>query len=263
MGDVEGLDAVEARGRRSARAWRAPRRRRSTSQNGCAQTATPPAPWISSIASLDGRRLALAEGRPALDQVGDEERRGLGQLLALEPRRVVRVRRPPPGPGAGGRSSARGRARVQQRRRPRPSRSARAPRSSAARAASRSPRERASCSSSGCVRRIDQVAADVQVGGGGVEDRDLDAGDQRDADARRRRRPPPSTPSTLSWSVSASSSTPAAWAAPTTAAGASSPSEWVEWLCRSKVGGCHRAWSVLQQAQHRVSAESQRADKPG
>ena len=46
-----------ARRRRTRRAWRAPRRSRSRSQNGCAQTATPPAAWITSIACATVGRL--------------------------------------------------------------------------------------------------------------------------------------------------------------------------------------------------------------
>ena len=45
------------------------------------------------------------------------------------------------------------------------------------------------------------------------------------------------TPSTVSWSLSASNSTPACAAAATTSCGSSAPSEWSEWLWRSKVGG--------------------------
>ena len=45
------------------------------------------------------------------------------------------------------------------------------------------------------------------------------------------------TPSTVSWSLSASNSTPACAAAATTSRGSSAPSEWSEWLWRSKVGG--------------------------
>ena len=62
------------------------------SQNGCAHTATPPAPWISSIASSTVGRLALAEGRLALDQIGDQEGGRVQQALGREPLAVLRHR---------------------------------------------------------------------------------------------------------------------------------------------------------------------------
>ena len=56
---------------------------------------------------------------------------------------------------------------------------------------------------------------------------------QRDAvRAAPRPRPPPS-PAVVSWSVSATTSSPAAAAAATTCAGASVPSDAVEWVWRS------------------------------
>src|SRR5690242_17628863 len=55
--------------------------------------------------------------------------------------------------------------------------------------------------------------------------------------SRRAASRPSATPSTVSWSVRASSSTPERAAAATTAAGASSPSEQTECACRSNAGG--------------------------
>ena len=53
------------------------------------------------------------------------------------------------------------------------------------------------------------------------------------------------TPSTESWSVSESNSTPACAAVATTSLAGSAPSEWSEWLCRSKVGAAVKPSSLV------------------
>ena len=83
---------------------------------------------------------------------------------------------------------------------------------------------------------VDAVAEHVEVLAEHVDGRDLDGGHERDPVLARAAACAALTPATVSWSVSASSRTPAAAAAATTAAGSSAPSEHVEWDCRSKRG---------------------------
>jgi hypothetical protein len=80
------------------------------------------------------------------------------------------------------------------------------------------------------VRVVDLVAEDVQVLIAAVDGGQLGGGAERAA-ARAS-----ATPSVVSWSVRASSCTPARAARATTSAAGSVPSEWSEWDCRSKVG---------------------------
>ena len=77
------------------------------SQKGWAQIATPPASWIASIASRDGRRLAQAEGRLALDQVAADQRADVVDAPRPAGARRWRARRARPRRGAGGRSVCR------------------------------------------------------------------------------------------------------------------------------------------------------------
>ena len=80
---------------------------------------------------------------------------------------------------------------------------------------------------------VDPVAADVEVFGVLVHAGHLDRRDQLDPELGRRRLAASATPAIASWSVSASVVTPASAASATTSAGASWPSETVEWLCSS------------------------------
>ncbi len=58
------------------------------SQNGCAQTTTPPASWIASDGLRDGGGLAQAEGGLALDQVAADQRADVVDLLVPQSRGV-------------------------------------------------------------------------------------------------------------------------------------------------------------------------------
>ena len=69
-------------------------------------------------------------------------------------------------------------------------------------------------------------------------DRDFDAVDETHAVSARCVRAPPRAPQSSSWSVSASTITPFAAARRTSSAGASRPSEVVEWQWRSKLPAC-------------------------
>ena len=62
------------------------------SQNGCAQTATPPAAWITSIASSTVGRVRATYATRARDEVGREERALAVDPLGAQLRRVRRVR---------------------------------------------------------------------------------------------------------------------------------------------------------------------------
>ncbi len=98
------------------------------------------------------------------------------------------------------------------------------------------------------VARVDQVAEDVEVLPRRVDRRDLDAAhDPQSGRARGAQRLPDAVHRVVIGERGGS--TPASAAASTTARGDSSPSEWCEWLWRSKTGGS--AWkrrSVLRRS---------------
>ena len=168
--DVEGLDAVEARARRSGRSRRRPPRRRSTSQNGCAQTATPPAAWIDLDRLGDGRHRAAAvrrarrgSGRPRAaarsSRVPSSRRRIL--LAGCSNAACARCGRPTGGAAAvaGASSSS-------------PARAARRPCGARARGAVGAEAPRARRASAGVVV-VDAVAEDVEVLALAVDRREL------------------------------------------------------------------------------------------
>ena len=76
---------------------------------------------------------------------------------------------------------------------------------------------------------VDLIAEHVQILHVAVDRGDLDGRDNAHAGSDPASSAC-STPSTVSWSLSASSSTPAPAAAKTTSRGSSAPSEWSEWL---------------------------------
>ena len=63
----------------------------SRSQNGCAQTATPPAAWMSADGLGDGGGRAAAVGGGAGDEVGLEDLARVGEVLGVQARAVARV----------------------------------------------------------------------------------------------------------------------------------------------------------------------------
>ena len=97
-------------------------------------------------------------------------------------------------------------------------------------------RKSSSVASSVGVGVVEPVAEDVQVLVLGVDGRELHRRHQFDV-LTRAASSASATPSTVSWSVSANSVTPASAARATTSAGGSEPSECVECDWRSNVGG--------------------------
>ena len=195
----------------------------STSQNGCAQTATPPAAWMTSIASATVGRVRATNAVAPGDDVGGEERVPAVDALgaqALPGSRGGRARRRR---CAGGRSAGRPRGA------PRAGASSSSKPSSRRRSAiasTRRPRSARKSSSVGSasVRDVELVAADMQVLVARRATAEISAAARAHAEPARRRGAS-GTPSTVSWSVSARSSTPAAAARSTTSAGGSAPSE--------------------------------------
>ena len=233
--DVERLDAVHAHARRSGRSRRARPRRLSRSQNGCAQTATPPAAWIAVDRLGDGRRRAAAERRARRGSGRPRAAREVFEALVAQPLRVggmverrLREVRPPDRRPAAPRVERRVELEAELAQR-------------VGHPVARAPRGRRGSASSALEQRrvgvVDAVAEDVEVLVLAVDRGELGRGHDADAVAAAASSAS-STPSTVSWSVSASSSTPAA-AAPRARPrrGASAPSEQVECDCRSKVGG--------------------------
>ena len=173
----------------------------------------------------DGGRLAQAEGGLALDQVAADQRADVVDLLVLRAARRWRARRARPRRGAGGRSVCRRRRAVDlalRRARSRARCSAAAMRSVRC---SRSARNSASCSVSGRAGVVDVVAEDVQFARvSGPAPRapsstaEISTAGTTRTPCRSPARSASATPLTVSWSVSASSSTPARAARSTTSA---------------------------------------------
>ena len=117
--------APRCRWRRRPRRRRAPRRRTrracdascasSRSQNGCAHTATPPAAWITSIASVTVGRVRRDVGLRAGDEVGREERRSGPSMPSSAGAARSPGARAGRRPGAGGRSACPPLARLERR----------------------------------------------------------------------------------------------------------------------------------------------------
>ena len=200
------------------------------SQNGCAQTARPPAAWIASIAS-DRRPGTRARSRGSRDQVGGEERVVAVDLLVAQALRVGGVReqrvgevRAPRGARAANASSSsskpssRSRSAIARMRR------------------TRSARKSSSVEEQRRVGVVDAVAEDVQVLVLAVDGGELDRGHEpRCPERGPRPAPRPRRRRCRGRSARAARRRHSRRVA-TTSAGASAPSECVECDWRSKVG---------------------------